>query len=157
MACRLFGAKPLCESILVYPVNWTHGNKLRLRLNQTHVSYKKMDIKVSSAKIGGHYVSASECLLRHLTRWHSSYDIVWAPWMRPRYEVVNPQTHWNENIVILTTFLSLVAVLTSPCAATGENLSKIKKWVPFCRRHFQPHFLEWIGLNIKLNFTEICS
>ena len=31
------------------------------------------------------------------------------------------------------------------------------KWPPFCRRHFQMHFLEWKCLNIDYNFTEVCS
>ena len=31
------------------------------------------------------------------------------------------------------------------------------EWPPFCRRHLQPHFLEWKYYNFDSNFTEICS
>ena len=31
------------------------------------------------------------------------------------------------------------------------------KWLPFHRRHFQMHFLEWKCLNFYTNFTDDCS
>ena len=31
------------------------------------------------------------------------------------------------------------------------------KWLPFCRRHFHMHFLEWKCLNLDSKSTEICS
>ena len=47
---------------------------------------------------------------------------------------------------------------------TGEEISRdlsvIKReriWPPFCRRHFQTHFLEWKFLHFDSNFTEVCS
>ena len=32
-----------------------------------------------------------------------------------------------------------------------------KKWLAFCRRQFEIHFLEWTSLYFDSNFTEICS
>ena len=32
-----------------------------------------------------------------------------------------------------------------------------KKLPPFCKRHFQMHFLEWKCMNFALDFIEVCS
>ena len=38
-----------------------------------------------------------------------------------------------------------------------EHIEAKVKLPPFCRPHFQMHFLEWKCINFTWNFTEICS
>ena len=38
-----------------------------------------------------------------------------------------------------------------------KHIEAETKWPPYCRQHFQMHFLEWKYMNFNYNFTEIYS
>ena len=48
-------------------------------------------------------------------------------------------------------------VILDPRVVLGNwDIDTWTKWLPFCRQHFQMHFLEWKLLHINSNFSESC-
>ena len=61
MACRLVGAKPLSEPMLLFYFNWILGNKTLLIFVEIHtISFKKMHLTKCIVNCD-HFVSASMC------------------------------------------------------------------------------------------------
>ena len=52
----------------------------------------------------------------------------------------------------------LISLWLSCCVQYSVNSSPPRtKWLPFCRRYVQTHFLEWRYLNFKYNFIQMYS
>ena len=55
-------------------------------------------------------------------------------------------------------FIKIIKFSKNVCHFCVNTLLKVEtKWLPFCRWHFQIHFLAWKLLDFDSNFTEICS
>ena len=66
---------------------------------------------------------------------------------------------WKKNPVtfILKCSLTTCKCPLRPWARKPSHIEAETKWPPFCRRHFQMHFLQWKTLCSDPNFTEVCS
>ena len=60
---------------------------------------------------------------------------------------------WRWDFGLLSEF----KVYLCHCSEAALHIESETKWSPFCRRHFQVHFVEWKLLNFNHNFPEICS
>ena len=63
-------------------------------------------------------------------------------------------TNLFRNMCLVMILLKLLPHLSRPIT---YHIEAEAKWMPFRRRHFQVHFLEWRCLNYFLNFTELWS
>ena len=70
-----------------------------------------------------------------------------------RRSFMKPICCWNQN---LWSFGS-GSHNTRNSSSTSLHIEAETKWSPFCRQHFQMHFLKWKYMNSDQDFTEICS